>query len=150
MADKLVSISFDGSTGTVGTPADVSITKKGKSKIEFDLSEESMPSGASARILGVEFPTTGGKTQPDGTGYTPGSVFEDATTYNFGGVQHTLYGKAKTGSAKDLILTDDDEVPSTGAEQDYPYKVWVQMTMNDGSTAYYSSPDPTIKNKPTT
>lgn len=150
MADKTVSISFDGSNGDVGTPSDVTITKKGSSKIEFDLTTVNMPTGASARIVGIEFPTVDGKVQPTGSGVTPGSVFDDANTITVDGTDHTVYGAQKSGSAKDLVLSDDDEIASGGTEEDYPYKVWVEYTSAAGDSGYYSSADPDIKNKPTT
>ena len=87
----------------------VTIQKHGNATIEFDLTTSGLPSGASAKIVGVEFPTT--YTEPTGN-FAPGNVFDNPHTITVNGNNHTIYGAAKAGSSTDLILTDDDEVTS--------------------------------------
>jgi hypothetical protein len=60
-----------------------------------------------------------------------------------------VYGQWKNGQSK-LQLIDDDNVVAGVAEQNYGYKVWVKLTPSSGTASYYSSPDPEIKNDPTT
>jgi len=146
--DATVNVSFDASTGSVtldASNADVSV-KKNKATIGFDLTSNNVPSGASVQILGVEFMKPN---EPSGT-FDASNVFEDESTFTDGsGDSHTVYGQWKNGQAE-LQVVDDNNVPSGGTEQDYGYKVWVKLTPANGSPSYYASPDPAVKNEPTT
>jgi len=146
--DATVPVSFDASTGTVSLDANsasVSV-KKNKATIGFDLSTTNLPSGASVQIAGVEFSKPN---EPSGT-FDASNVFEDQNSFTDGsGTSHTVYGQWKNGQTE-LQVVDDNNVGTGGTEQDYGYKVWVKLTLATGTTSYYSSPDPEVRNEPTT
>lgn len=146
--DAAVSVTFDASNGTVSLDASnsaVTVTKR-KATIAFDLTVTNLPDGASAQIAGVEFMKPN---EPSGT-FDASNVFEDRSSItDASGARHTVYGQWKNGQSE-LQLIDDNNVPSTGTEQDYGYKVWVKLTPKTGTATYYDSPDPEVKNEPTT
>ncbi len=122
---------------------DVDVTAAG-TVINFALSPAHLPQGATASICGVEFAKP---SEPGGT-FAPGQVFGAGVNVAMGSNgNHTVYGAATTGG--NWSLTDNDNVPNTGSEQDYGYAVWVKVVSGSTET-FYVSPDPQIKNKPTT
>jgi hypothetical protein len=146
--DASILVTFDASTGAVSLDdSNSSITVRNKkATIAFNLTVSNLPTGAAAQIAGVEFMKPN---EPSGT-FDCSNVFEDASSFNDGnGAAHTVYGKWRNGQSE-LQLIDDNNVPSTGTEQDYGYKVWVKLTPGSGSANYYASPDPEVKNEPTT
>ena len=145
--DATVSVTFDATAGTVALDANsASVTVRNKkATIGFDLTVTNLPADASAEIVGVEFSKPN---EPSGT-FDASNVFEDQSTFTDGsGNAHTVYGKWKNGQ-HELQMVDDNNVPSTGTEQDYGYRVWVQLKPKTGTTNYYVSPDPQVKNEPT-
>ena len=145
--DASIAVTFDASTGAVSIDdSNSSITVRNKkTTIAFGLTVTNLPAGASAQIAGVEFMKPN---EPTGT-FDAGNVFEDSSSFTDGsGSAHTVYGKWKNGQSE-LQVVDDNNVPSTGSEQDYGYKVWVKLTPGTGSANYYASPDPEVKNEPT-
>jgi len=136
-----VSFNWNDSTVTLPTDADVSVNP-GREKIEFDLSASNVPSGAAVTIEGIEFTKPN---EPSGS-YAPSNTFEHESTFtDQSGTSHTVYGEWK-GNKHFLKLIDNN--PPSG-EQDYGYRVWIKCVQGT-STNFYCSPDPTIKNKPTT
>lgn len=143
-----VTVSFDAESGSVtldGDAADISVNKN-KVTIGFDLSPTNVPDGASVEIVGIEFMKPN---EPSGT-FDASNVFEDSSSFTDGsGTSHTVYGKWKNGQSE-LQVVDDNNVVAGVAEQDYGYRVWVKLTLATGTSSYYVSPDPEVKNKPTT
>lgn len=146
--DADVNVTFDASTGTVSldaTGASISMNKN-KATIGFNLSADNLPGGASAQIAGIEFSKPD---EPTGT-FDASNVFEDKDSFTDGdGNTHSVYGKWKNGQHK-LKMVDDDNVAAGESEKDYGYKVWVMLTPSGGAASYFSSPDPEVKNEPTT
>jgi hypothetical protein len=146
--DATVNVSFDAATGSVALDANSATVSVNKSKatIGFDLTTSNLPGGASVQIVGVEFSKPN---EPSGT-FDASGVFEDQSTFTDGsGAAHTVYGQWKNGQTE-LQVIDDNNVPAGGTQQDYGYKVWVKLTPANGSPSYYASPDPEVKNEPTT
>jgi len=146
--DPSVAVTFDASTGTVTLDSNsASVTVKNKKvTIAFDLTINNLPANNTVEIAGIEFSKPN---EPSGT-FDASNVFEDPSTFtDQGGNAHTVYGKWKNGQHK-LEMVDDNNVPAGGTDQDYGYKVWVKMTPQTGTANYYASPDPQVKNQPTT
>ncbi len=142
-----VAVTFNASNGAVTLPANADISvDKNKMKVMFDLTAQNVPAGAAAVIQGVEFSKPN---EPTGTN-APTNVFEDSTTFtDQNGNSHTVFGKWQGGNKHELKLVDNNPVRGGSPEQDYGYKVWVKVT-SGATTSYYASPDPTVKNEPTT
>ena len=138
-----VGVTFDYQGFNVQLPAnaDVDVTLS-RSKIQFDLNAVNVPQGTAVSIQGIEFTKPG---EPSGS-YAPANIFENPSTFtDQGGNSHTVYGQWKAN--KHFLKLVDDNPPE--GEQDYGYRVWVKCD-NGTTSSYHCSPDPTIKNKPTT
>jgi len=146
--DPSVAVTYDASTNAVTLDANgASVTVKNKkTTIAFDLTILNQPANTAIEIAGIEFVKPN---EPSGD-YDASKVFEDPSTFTDGsGTAHTVYGKWKNGQHL-LDMVDDNNVPAGGTDQDYGYCVWVKRTPQGGNSSYYSSPDPQVKNQPTT
>ncbi|MDH3214797.1 MAG: hypothetical protein OEN01_00730 [Candidatus Krumholzibacteria bacterium] len=147
MADHKVTITYNNQTGKVTVPSATIDVNRTQSDIEFDLRcVPALPSGYSAKIVGVEF---GKPDEPTGD-YAPEHVFADKHTKLMNNANHVVYGAAKTGSPSDLILTDNNNVTAGVGDKEYGYKIWVEVDTGSGATThvegYHPSDDPKIKN----
>ena len=125
----------------LGDHKDISVNR-GLQKILFDLKQKDrIPGSPQVSIKGIEFdPATYNR------GFPPEVIFDNPFEFkDQKGNHHTVYGRwAENQHELDLL---DDNWPD--GEQFYGYKVWVEVDFG-ARQEYFSTEDPTIKNKPTT
>ena len=125
----------------VGDHADINVDP-GTARVVFELNARDMPHGASASIVGIEFPAGDSPANQ----IPPDEVFENKhTIVDEDGHSHTVYGLWKEDHHRLKIV--DDNWPE--GEQLYGYRVWVEM-IDGPRKRYFHSSDPTIRNKPQT
>ncbi len=144
MPDKTVNITYNTTTQKVIVPATPININQRTAVIQFDLAcNPALPAGHTARIRGIEFP----KSDEPGSTYAPDKVFGNEESVTMNGAAHTLFG-VEVGTT--LQLTDNNNVTSNSGDQEYGYKVWIELDTNSGGPVhvegYKASDDPKIKN----
>ncbi len=126
---------------------DVEVTKTTQ-QIDFRVSSENNRTGYKPHIMGIEFSKPN---NPRGD-FAPSKVFDDEHTVdpNNNGFPVKVFGRPQPNG--DLVLIDHDNADPDLGEQTYGYAVWLKLVSDTQPTTelWVRSPDPQIKNKPTT
>lgn len=132
-------VTFSGGNGT--NSGDVSVNTAGNSSIAFTLQSSNMPTGASASIAGVTFPT-----DTKSGSYAPVNVFNHANpqpTIPNTTPPQKIFGLTTGGG--NWGMNDNNNVPQGGPEQNYDYCLWILYNVPNQQSQYIAS-DPKISN----